>query len=89
MRVAAHRQHADDQVRHPPRDRRERLGLRWRVGEVDAAVGMDGPAVRHRLPEVLVVGQALQTWPQLRPPVEVELVDQFVGDVHDASVAEV
>ena len=33
------------------------------IREVDAAVGVDGPAVRHRLPEVLVVGQAVQPRP--------------------------
>ena len=48
------------------------------IGEVDRAVGVDGPAVRHRLPEVLVVGQAVQAWPQLVRPVEVELVGELV-----------
>ena len=39
-------------------------GLGRRVGEVDGAVGVHGPAVGYRFPEVLVVGQAVQARPQ-------------------------
>ena len=44
-----------------------------------AAVGMHGPAVRHRRPEVLVVGQAVEPGPQLVGPVEFELVGELAG----------
>ena len=70
VEVVAHCEHADDHVGEPPRDGRERLGLRRRVGEVDRAVGMNRPAVRHRLPEVLLIGQAVQPRAQLVRPVD-------------------
>ena len=73
-------QHADDDVREPPRDGCERLGLRLRIGEVDAAVGVHGPAVRHRCAEVLLVGQALEAGAELVRPVVVELIDQLGGE---------
>ena len=101
--VVAHREHADDHVGHPPRDGGERLGLRRRVREVDPAVpiprslrscppdGMHGPAVRHRLEEVLLVGEALQSWTQCPSPVEVELFGQLGGQSlgHEPSVASI
>ena len=64
VRVVAHREDADDDVCQPPRDGGERRGLRARKGEVDAAIAVHGPAVGDRLPEVLVVGQAVQARPQ-------------------------
>ena len=54
-------------------------GSRRRVGEVDAAVGVDRPAVGHRLPEVLVVGEAVEPRSQLHAPVQVELFGQLAG----------
>src|SRR2546422_16032 len=34
------------------------------------------PAALHRLPEVFLVGEALQTWPQMDIPVEFQLCDE-------------
>jgi hypothetical protein len=79
--VVANREDADDDVREPPRDGRERLRRRRRVREVDAAVGMHRPAAGDRLPEVLVVGESVEARPQLLLPVEVELVDEVSGEV--------
>ena len=79
MRVVAHGEDADDHVRQPPGDGGQRGGRGLGVDEVDAAVGMHGPAVGDRLPEVLVIGQAVEAGPQLMRPVEVQLVGEEVG----------
>ena len=83
--VVAHRQHADDDMGESPRDRGERRGLRLRVDEVDRPVAVDRPAVGHRFPEVLVVGQACQAGPQLVGPMPFELLGEVVGEGHVAT----
>jgi hypothetical protein len=80
VRVVAHGKHADDDVREAPRDRGERCRFGRRVVEVDRAVGMHGPAVRHRFPEVLVVGQPVESRPQLVGPVKFQLLGELFGD---------
>ena len=42
------------------------------------------PAARHRLPEVLLVGQPAQSRPQVVVPVELQLRQQFVTPLHGA-----
>src|SRR5262249_11931363 len=61
--------------------------VRGREQEVDRAVAMHGPAVFHRLPGVLVIGQPVEAGPELASPVEVELVGQLRGDVHEVTLS--
>src|SRR5690606_23705821 len=80
-----HREHPDDDVRQPPRDRGERRGVRWRVVKVDRTVRMHRPTVRHRLPEVLGIGQSVEPWSKLSGPVPVELVGEVGAPVRHGS----
>src|SRR5580658_4712776 len=97
MRAAPRGEHAHDDVREPPGDRRDRLWLgRWiavlqdelasakRFGHRAVRAGADAPAARHRLPEVLLVGQPVQPRAELMLPVPLELADQLLipVDVH-------
>ena len=87
--VDAGAEHADDDVREPPRDRRHGRGLGRGVGQVDRqlaaaalhlgaalAPAVDVPGARGRLPEVLLVGEPLEAGAQLVLPVPVRLVDE-------------
>ena len=88
IRVAG-AEHTDQQMSEPPGDGRDRGWIgRWK-GEVDGEVarprlhgsggaptGMHVPAAGHRLGEVLLVGEAVESAAQVRLPVPFELVDQ-------------
>ncbi len=61
------------------------------IGEIDGRpvrTGVHIPAVGHRLPEVLVIGQALEARTQLVCPVEVQLVGQQFG-VHEPTLTSI
>ena len=85
-----------DEVREPPGDCGDRLALvRWlgvvhgelapaerdRRGALAAAA--EGPAATGRLPEVLIIGQAVQPGPELVLPVPFELIDELGVPVND------
>jgi len=85
---------ADDDVREPPGDRRDGCGDGLGVGEVDGertaaaldlgralSARVDVPRAGSRLPEVLLVGQSLETGAQLVGPVPGGLVDEGRGPV--------
>jgi hypothetical protein len=95
-------EYADDKMREPPSDRRHRRWGWLGVGIVDdefAATsrdsgpalppGVDIPAIGHRLPEVLGVGQPFVAIPKVFTPMPVKLFGQLVCpvDAHDLSVA--
>jgi uncharacterized protein (DUF885 family) len=101
VRPDALAEHADDDVAEPPRDRGHRHGVGLRPGEfVDVSAGADGPRrrrgaarpdrphARHRLPEVLLVGEAVQPRAEVGPPLPVELLGQCLVpvDAHGAHV---
>jgi hypothetical protein len=48
---------------------------------------MQGPAVAHRFPEVLVIDQSVEAGPELVSPVEVELVGQLRRDIHEFTLS--
>lgn len=75
VRGVAQAEDPDEDVPEPPRDRRDRRRIGLRVGEVDrhrprpdldrrrpGPTRPDVPASGHRLPEVLVVAEALEAW---------------------------
>ena len=88
----AHAQHTDRDVSDAPRDGRERRRLsargtrsrrRRRRRPPPSATrprtrGRRLQHAGHRLPQVLVVGQAVETRPQVMLPMPVELLDQLV-----------
>src|SRR5262249_52047635 len=89
VRRVARGEHADDDVAESPGDRGEGRGDRWGEGVVDrevagtdlhgrcrAAARAHAPGVRHRRPEVLVVGEAVEAGSQLMVPVELPLLAQ-------------
>src|SRR5262245_31375892 len=80
-------EHADDDVREPPRDRGDRRRAGLGMGEVDNEVAAaerdrgsslspwtDAPGIGHRLPEVFGVGESLKPRAKLPAPVPVQLL---------------
>jgi hypothetical protein len=79
-----------DEVRKPPGDCGDGLAIVRRAGVVHGelaraerdgrralAAGADGPAAGDRLPEVLVIGKAIEPGPKLVLPMPLELIDQL------------
>ena len=56
-----------------------------RLGGGRLCPGPDAPRSRDRLPQVLLVREAIEPRPEVAGPVPVELVDELVGpiDLHD------
>jgi hypothetical protein len=79
--VGPHPQAGDGDVGEPPGDGGDGRRFRRRVRPVDREhtirPATDRPAIRHRLPEVLVVGETFEPGPQACVPLEIELVEQL------------